>query len=278
MKISDRISSFLTRLAATVKSSVKILLQSRPSHIERIDRGEKRLIIMGNGPSLALTIRDNSSALLSEDTMAVNFAANTPEFFELRPKYYILVDPHFFESTDENVKRLMKNLSRVDWSMTLLVPHGVTIPEKLRNPAIRVTRFNATGAEGFDWFTRWVYSRQLAMPRPRNVLIPAIMAGIALGYKRIHITGADHTWTRTLSVDDSNRVVTVQPHFYKESEKEEERIKSVYNNVRLHEILYSFHVAFLSYHQIKKYADKAGTSIINSTPGSFIDAFPREEL
>lgn len=278
MKTSDRISKFFDNLAATMKSCVKIILHSRRSEIEYCDRGDKRLIIMGNGPSLADTIRHHRPILQSTDTMAVNFAANSPEFFELRPKYYILVDPHFFKSTDENVDRLMKNLSRVDWPMTLLVPHGAGISGKLHNPAIKTVRFNAIGAEGFDTFTRFVYSRQLAMPRPRNVLIPALMAGIALGYNKINITGADHTWTRTLSVDDNNRVVSVQPHFYEESAKEKERIETVYRDVRLHDILYSFHVAFRSYHQIKKFANCQGTVIVNSTPGSFIDAFPREGL
>ena len=278
MKISDRISTFFDNLAATVKSSVKIMLQSRGSEIEYCDRGDKRLIIMGNGPSLAETIKQYRPILLTADTMAVNFAANTPEFFELRPKYYILVDPHFFESADENVGRLMKNLSCVDWPMTLLIPHGAGISGKLHNPAINIVRFNVTGAEGFDRFTHFMYTRQLAMPRPRNVLIPALMAGIALGYKQINITGADHTWTRTLSVDTDNRVVSIQPHFYEESAKEEERVRTVYRDVKLHDILYSFHVAFRSYHQIKKFADREGIAIINSTPGSFIDAFPREEL
>ena len=37
-------------------------------------------------------------------------------------------------------------------------------------------------------------------------LIPSIMLGIWLGYREIYLLGADHTWTKTLSVDDDNRV------------------------------------------------------------------------
>ena len=113
------------------------------------------------------------------------------------------------------------------------------------------------------------------MPRPRNVLIPSLMVGLRMGYRRIVIVGADHTWTRTLSVDDQNRVVSIQPHFYKDNDKEQERVASVYRDVRLHEVLGSMAIAFRSYHAIADYAARCDVSILNATPGSFIDAFPR---
>ncbi len=277
MKTSDRISDFIERSFLTAKGLVKILLQSRRCGLKAVNREGKRLIIMGNGPSLAETIRDHADSLRNSDTMAVNFAANAPVFFDLQPKYYILADPHFFRSTDENVVKLKENLSKVTWPLTLILPHKAKW-DGIDNKNITIARFNAVGAEGFDFFTRAVYRRGLAMPRPRNVLIPAIMSGIALGYKEILIVGADHTWTQTLSVNDSNEVVSIQPHFYKESEREKDRVRTVYRDVKLHEILYSFHVAFRAYHQIRQFADRCGVTIINATPGSFIDAFPRGEV
>lgn len=56
----------------------------------------KSIVIMGNGPSLRQTIDKDAIWLCSNDLMAVNFAANTPDFFNLRPGYYILADGHFF--------------------------------------------------------------------------------------------------------------------------------------------------------------------------------------
>lgn len=278
MKISDRVASFLEKSVLTAKGMAKILLQSRQTGLKAEQRDGRRLIIMGNGPSLADTIREHKDALSSSDTMAVNFAANAPEFFELRPQYYILADPHFFQSTDENVIKLKKNLSLVDWAMTLLIPIGATWDNREIAPSVKICRFNAVGVEGFDFFTRKVYRSGLAMPRPRNVLIPAIMTGILLGYRDIAIVGADHTWTQTLSVNENNEVISIQPHFYKESSSEATRVRAVYRDVRLHDILYSFHVAFRAYHQIRAFADSLGVRITNATPGSFIDAFTRAGL
>ncbi|MDE6243997.1 MAG: hypothetical protein K2M14_08330, partial [Muribaculaceae bacterium] len=110
------------------------------------------------------------------------------------------------------------------------------------------------------------------------VLIPSIMIGIRLGFRQIILCGADHTWSRTLGVDDENRVISVQPHFYKDSASEQKRVNTEYEGYHLHDILKSLYIAFRSYHEIAAYASRRGVSIHNATPGSMIDAFPRCSL
>ena len=104
------------------------------------------------------------------------------------------------------------------------------------------------------------------------------MIGLKMGFRQIYLTGADHSWTKTLAVDDDNLVVSIQPHFYKDNQAEHTRVASVYKDIRLHEILLSFHIAFRSYFFVSRYAKTIGASIFNATPGSFIDAFPRRSL
>lgn len=269
-----RFSDFISDTGATLKSLTKLIVQTGRPTVSRHPEGSK-LIIMGNGPSLSQTIADHRELLMQNPTMAVNFAANTEEFFKLKPRYYILADPHFFESDHENVVRLRQNLMRVDWKMTLFIPVKARIGLNGAPSTLKIERYNPIGLEGYGWFERMVYDNGRGMPRPRNVLIPAIMIGILIGYKEIVITGADHSWTSTLSVDSSNRVVSIQPHFYKESASEESRISAVYEKVKLHEIIHSFYVAFKAYHDIERYARYRGVKILNATPGSFIDAFER---
>ena len=99
-----------------------------------------------------------------------------------------------------------------------------------------------------------------------------------MGFGNIYITGADHSWTKTLSVNERNEVVSIQPHFYKEDENEEKRVRVDYLKYPLHQIVYSFYVAFKSYHSVQRYALHKGVDIYNATPESFIDAFPRRNL
>lgn len=277
------VSDFLSSLGSTLKSAVKIALQSRPVSISKADDADKKpLIILANGPSLRQTIDEFGKRLRDFPTLAVNFAANSPEFFELKPKYYVLADPHFFRATDdENVKRLLENLSSATWPMQLFVDrryknafaNALNLPEN-----VKLESFNAIGAEGFARFERLAYRSGLAMPRPRNVLIPSIMIGLKLGYRTIYICGADHSWMRDIAVTEDNVVVSGMTHFYKDSSSEVNRSRNEYRGYRLHQIINSYYIAFLSYHKIKRYADSIGARIINSTPDSYIDAFPRGQL
>lgn len=273
---------WLSNAGATIKSIVKIAIQSRRCTVSRIPTNEPdTLIIMGNGPSLADTIANDAAALKRYPTMAVNFAANADEFYGLKPRYYVLADPVFFAKEPHvNTVKLWENLAtRIDWPMTLFVP----ATQRKNVPAglplnIKVEQFNNIGVEGFRWIENAAFSSGRGMPRPRNVLIVSLMVAIKMGYNRIYLTGADHSWTRTLEVRDDNMVVSIQPHFYKDNDEEHARVASVYKDIRLHELMYSFYVAFRSYFAIERYARAHGIDIFNATPGSFIDAFRRQSL
>ncbi len=277
---SDVLSRFLSKTGSTLKGLIKVALQSRRCTVTPSDRhGDKSLIIMGNGPSLSESLDMYPEQFKAIPLMAVNFAANTPVFNKLKPEYYIIADPHFFTSgIDENVNRLYKNIEAVDWNITLFIPCKFFSSVKISNPLVTLRGFNPIGIEGFSAVTHPLFRIGRAMPRPRNVLIPAIMVGIRLGFKDIYLTGADHSWSKTLSVNELNEVLSVQPHFYKDDAKEQKRVDSVYRGIPIYKIMESFSVAFKAYHQINEYASASGTTIYNSTPGSFIDAFPRKSI
>ena len=270
---------WLTRLGQTIAGCGKLILKSRRAKLPRYE-GTEPIIIMGNGPSLADTIKEHSYALRKYPTIAVNFAANTNEFQTLQPHYYILADPHFFDKPDDpNVARLIENIQNVGWKMTIFLPFEARGRCRLvANDNLSICYYNAVGIEGFQWFTDFAYKCNLGMPRPRNVLIPAIMVALGMGYKEVYVVGADHTWSKTLSVDEDNRVVSIQPHFYKEDEKEVERIRKDYISRPLHSIFYSYYVAFRAYFVITDYAERHNCKVFNSTPNSFIDALPRNPL
>lgn len=266
---------------ASILTIGKVLLMSRcPFRASRMD-GE--IVILGNGPALRSAIDDNFAALAARPRLAVNFAANTPEFIRLAPQYYILADNHFFqgEASDPNVARLWRNLGETTWKMVLFVPCPKVTNARRKlssNRNIRIKGYNLTPGEGLRGVSHFLYRNGLAMPRPRNVLIPAIMVAMRMGYSKIWLCGADHSWSRTLDVDDRNRVISVQPHFYKDTTSERQRVDTEYAGYHLHDIFRSLYIAFRSYHYIADYARSRNVTILNATPGSMIDAFSREPL
>lgn len=269
------------KMGSSLASIAKVGLLSRGASRSSEEGKGRELVILGNGPSLRNTLDEEFEWLMAQDMMAVNFAALSPEFFRLRPKYYILADGHFFNSLqkDSNVRKLWDMLGNVTWQMTMLIPSNVkhlVKPLLMNAPGIKVRYFNLTPIEGFSWLNHLLFSAGLGMPRPRNVMIPAIMEGIRLGYKKIYLCGADHSWTKTLDVDKENFVISIQPHFYEDNEEEHKRVRETYKGLHLHDVLGSMTIAFHSYWEIANYAKKKNIEIINATPGSMIDAFPRK--
>lgn len=266
----------------TLMSLAKVPLMSRrPS--PRVPRRDGSIVILGNGPSLRNTIDTQLDRLQRHTLMAVNFAANAPDFFTLRPGQYTLADPHFFEGidSDPNVARLWESIASADWPMTLHVPwkYAAAAWRQLKgHPHVTVKVFNLTPLEGSAAVLRPLIKGGWGMPRPRNVLIPAIMNAMREGYGTIYLAGADHSWIHDLYVDDENFVVAVQQHFYPSNEDERKRLRAAYTGVHLHEVLGSLAVALKSYWDIKEYARPQGVTIVNVTPGSLIDAFDRGTL
>lgn len=270
----------IVKIAMTRRGNIGVMAQCTGSRDTDSGVAAKSLYILGNGPSLRQNIEHDLEFLQSHDTLAVNFAANSPEFKIIKPKFYLLADPHFFENTnDPNVRQLLDNLNRTEHEMTLFIPSTAKVPAATFSGGnLRIATFPFIAVEGWEWLENMAFSRKLGMPRPRNVLIPSIMTGAWLGYRDIYLLGADHSWLKTLDVTDDNQVVSVQPHFYKEDERELTRIRTDYVGRRLHEVLESMQIAFRSYHRINDWTRKNGISIYNATPGSMIDAFERRPL
>lgn len=277
----DKISEIVSDASSSIKSIIKMALLSRPMSGKYRSVGYgRRILILGNGPALAQDLAEHMPEIVHGPSMEVNFAANAREFFKIRPEFYIMIDPAFFIMPfSEMVEKLNANLKKVDWDMKLFVPMdkvSQTIAT-IDNHNIHVIGINPVGVEGWGWLESWAYTTGLGMPRPRNVLIAAVMAAISLGFKEIYLLGADHSWSRTLSVDEENYVVSVQPHFYKDDPVAVKKSREFFKNVKIYEVMESYAIAFRSYHRIKDYAKKKGIEIYNATTGSFIDAFPRKK-
>lgn len=276
-----KIQKYMSECGSSVATLAKVALLSRRPGSKGKPKA-KGLVVMGNGPSLRETIDNDGPWLRRHDLMAVNFFANTPDYTALRPEHYVLADGHFFSGieTDPNVGHLWRGIAGTSWPMTLWVPcgHAATARRLVGgNSNVSVVAFNLTPVEGIPALCHILMDAGLGMPRPRNVMVPAIMSGIRAGYRRIYLCGADHTWTHTLSVDDENFVVTVQPHFYKDNDEEHSRVRAAYAGLHLHDVLGSMTVAFRSYWHLAAYARARDVEIINATPGSMIDAFPRKK-
>lgn len=273
----EKIQSFLFNCTATLLSLVKIVMQSRPVKKEKSHTGSE-IVVLGNGPSLRPMIETMPHFFKDKPLMAVNYAVLSDYFIQLQPAYYIVADSAFFYNADHCNKLFSALSEKISWDMQLFIPTTVRKGgDWLRliasNTHIHLHYFNMTPVEGFRSFNHWAYRNQWGMPRPRNVLIPALMTALRLNFSTIYVAGADHSWLKEVWVDDKNRVMEDLHHFY-----DKKGSQSFQSDKHLHDLLLSMSIAFRSYHVIRDYAKNRGINIFNITEGSYIDAFDRKKI
>lgn len=265
----------LINIIISLKWIVKVFLCSDlRNHICHLNNNTL-LTILANGPSLKedLVNLDISRG----DFCVVNRFYESPYYFKVKPKYYVLADPAFFDK-EEEIKKLIDS---VDWEMMLFVTYSgwknLKFLRNIPNNKIKVIPYHTNPYNGFMWLKLFLYRKGLSMPPAQNVLVPSIFNGINMGYKEIRLYGVDHSWTKSLCVDKNNQVCAIDLHFYEDDNdiKLLPYLKCNGEYYRLHALLRDFAQMFDSYHQIRWYADKVGCKIINCTKDSFIDAFER---
>ena len=230
------------------------------NHIKK-DKQGKTIDIIVNGPSFA----KQSDFVKSDnnDKCMVNFAANTPQFLEMKPSYYCVSDPAFFSMDLKNKEfgLFLENLEKVDWDMTFFVTyqdykHNI-LKSQLNN--LKHIRFIPYHSTSFPYSFRLkklafkLFLKGQAMPIPMSVSVPVIMNAINSGYSRVNLYGYDQDWIHNVVVDKNNRVCLLDTHFYNEKGALIPWKKSENETWKMHEVLQTQVELFESYWFIKEY-------------------------
>ncbi|WP_163716122.1 motility associated factor glycosyltransferase family protein [Mangrovibacterium lignilyticum] len=281
------IQNLLQNLTSTIASLVKVLVFSKkPQRLLKPQNDQ--VVVLANGPSLNKMIDEKKEFLKGKDLVCVNHFPSTDYYTELKPRYLVSsapdlwredIEPFYMEQSE----RLFKNIAeRTSWELIFYFPFEARKFQKWQrilaeNLLIKVVFYNTTPIEGWRCFRHFIFRNNLGMPRPHNVIVPSTFLMINSGYREIYLWGADHSWLKDISVDESNNALINQKHFYDEQTSKAKPLdwKGV-GARKLHEILYKFMTAFASYFVIDEYAKSRNVHIINNTKGSFIDAFERE--
>ncbi len=285
-----KIKIFLINFIQTAETIIRILLFSK--YFVKINNNEqkKELVILGNGPSLTSSLKKHASFFKDKDLMCVNHFPRTEYYELLKPEYYVSIAPDLWldnieEKFVEQSNALFSEMAeKTNWNIDFFFPYEARKfkrwQKKIReNKNINITFINQIPAEGWKWFRHMIFRMNLGMPRPHNVMIPSIFLGLNMGYKKIYLVGADHSWLPEITVNDDNIALINQKHFYDaKNSKHQPLDKKGKGERKLHEILHKFMLAFAGYFILKDYAESLNAEILNATPGSYIDAFNRVNL
>lgn len=236
-------------------------------------------VVLGNGPSLKECLNNHIEVLDQKDLIAVNNFCFSEYFMILKPKYYILADPQFFDCKYSNEavnlqEDFLREIDKTNWGLFLFLPYQArksTFVEKInKHEFIKIIYYNITPINCFSSIECWLFCHNLGMPIAQNVTCAAAFIMINLGYRCIYMLGIDHSWLKNFYVNDNNEIVFGDHHFYGNSE-----IKRGYS---LGEWLLQLSITFNTHQRIHNYAIKKGTRIYNSTYGSYVDAYERKYI
>ncbi len=278
---------FFYNLIFSIKSVFNIITKSKLRHRPNIKYNSEDLVVLANGPSLRGTIEKYEQHIIGKNKLCVNGFALSDVFERLMPDIYVIADYGFWENNkskrvqdiQESVKQALIN--KVTWPINMFIPFAAQgsnfVNEVSKNKNIKIHFYNLTVIRGFNRFSFYLYNRWYGIPSAQNVLIPSLIIGINLGFKKIFITGADHTWNENVWVDENNEVFIGDVHFY--DEKVNARIGDNFNRkLYIYEFFASLTKAFKIYILIEKYAHYMNTKIYNASERSNIDAFERKKL
>ncbi len=256
------------------------------NHFSNITVGANQSIaILGNGPSLNKDIEKLNKKDI-DNYIAVNDFISSTLFNTVKPKYYILADPAYFDPNinNKNIEETLSLLCEIDYELFLFIPFtyfkifSKNNPISISNKNLIVIPFHTNEYKGFECVRFYLYKAGLSMPKVQNVIIPAIFNSINMGYKSVYLLGVDHSWITDLRVDKNNNVCTIVRRFYDNNPDNTLTpfLKITKEPYKMHEILTDLSYTFKGYHILEKYSKTQKCKIYNLTIDSFIDAFEKK--
>lgn len=287
----------LNKIAGTIISAIKILLFSKFWIKDNFQKGQNPLVILGTGPSLATDLPLLLKNVSSFDIICINDYPFNKDFILTKPKIYTLIDPLYWrvkKNQNEIIKYTGKEIidriiKTADWTIYVYLPRDfyATLDKEVlkNNPCVRFTIFNRISVTGFATFKHLFYKLNLGIPHCQNVINLALFLGLKLGYKKIYLLGADHSWHQQLLVDEWNQTKLKQIHYDEDKTKliAQPVIKSINDNGQIKpftisELFFAWAKVFEEYTATNNYAHSLNAKIINCSNISFIDAFERGTL
>lgn len=252
------------------------------------------VVILGNGPSLKETMESahDLDFIKSKQKFCVNSLVNQEEFATLKPDFLVFMDP-FYWSKDlvepflTEYKKTREIILGIDWEMVIFMPEAAKkwnffMDVSSKNSKVKIIYINTksnlennlTDEERFC-----LYKQNKLMPHVQNVLVAAIYLSVNMGFKRVYIFGADHSWHQNIEVNQNNVLCVKDVHFY---DKIDTQLEPWYKNAdcsetfTMTELFLSLSRKFSSYMELEKYSRYMNSKIYNTSRLSFIDAFERK--
>lgn len=290
-----KIGRFLLDLIHTLNFLLYMLLKEnfidyikKSGKIE--NKGNNSVAVLANGPSLKKTMEtyEKNEDIISSEVAVVNYFCDTEYFSRIKPEYYILSDPQFYDSEcpifEKGIKVLKTLNDLVSWKMNLYVQYCslkmIDYNKYITNENITVVPFHTRMYSGFEYLRFKFYKKGLGSGNHGTVVLNGIYIFLNLGYKNIYLYGIDHTFFDGLAVDENNVLCSKVTHFY-DNTCTLKPIVNYYYHKETNENMVTYLTEkislFKGHKEFAEYAKYLRSNIYNCTENSLVDTYPRRK-
>lgn len=245
--------------------------------LKNLKRG-RTCFILGNGPSL----NDLDLTRLSqEETFVVNSFWQHPQYQDIKPKNYVLIDSDSFPKSEGETNACIEDLIN---RKTVISTHPTKLFFNIIGKNFIETQKLFPHNETYYLALYGFFTENLKfnicldkiLPNVKNVIVACIISAVYMGFERIYLLGCEHDFLaypstahyegfkhfyKTKQFDLSNkeevRYYALAAHSY---ERHIDNVKTLFRNYRL-----------LAWKLARTHPQ---VEIYNATPKSFLDIFP----
>lgn len=289
----------IKKALVNISNNLFILLSSGVRHRFKYKGNsiEKPLLVLANGPSLKKELANHLQFFQNKDLLVVNDFAYSPYFEELKPKFYVFLDPIYFLSDEElpeeyrNEKNKLTKLlfEKTVWDMTIFTNYKYCKAQIInvlsQNRHIHFQYFNTSNIGIVSRMAKITESVSTVnilkngyIMLGQNVSCTALCFALNYGYKDVLLFGADHSWTEDMRVNDQNQLCLIKRHFYDNEVDYIPWMDPNGNVMKISSVCGDFSRAFRQHEIINWYAKKIGAQITNCTRNSYIDSYDRKYI
>lgn len=286
MKIKEFIQLFVPPLYYKLKKRLASPAHRVVPSLPKVERMHKRMVIIGNGPSLKMTMDLYESQLKESDCLMVNHSVRTPLYERIKPTFYVLTDPGWGNDTNDVHECVNAIVSKTAWPIKLVLPYQLrswwALEEFKNNKNITVLFDGGAWRELPEEELFPALDENRVCPPSYTVLTYCIYLSIYLGYEETYLVGADTSFIKDMYVGQKDNVLyTVDTHFYSNdiySRPVESEFKGVPFGCTMEQKLYELYMVFYEYNMLNRYAQWKGVKVYNASEFSMIDCFERKKL
>lgn len=245
----------ISELAFSIDAESKKLV-GKNSKYKKIHKG--RCFILGTGPSLKSLTADQLSCLKSEILFGVNSLYKSAVTSDLIPRYYTLIDNLYWESEEWG-----RSFNEVREKYSDAPPVFITDPR-----AKKIMDALSSNCE-----TIYIYSKKYPVDRmsaeittniyaAMNCISYSILVAMYMGFSQIYLLGCDYNAFCSAG----------SGHCYDDKDELKNNSYNLAFYLKFYWITTEFH------YLISKLAKETGVEVVNLTPNSLLDAYPRRAI